>query len=482
MSPTVDPFYAAPAALASYPPGAILRSRQVDVQLGPAPLTALAAKAYQLLYRTNDARGVPVANVTTIIVPNDPPPGGGRQLISVNDAEDSVDPNCAPSYQLQTGEQSNGNLAVETSLASAQLGLGRDLVVPDAEGPKSEYIVTGMEGHATLDSIRAVERFPPAQLHGAATPVGLIGYSGGAHVTAAASELQPRYAPELDIVGIAAGGVPVGNRETVDYLDGSVGAGVLMATSIALDRAFPELDLYSYLNAKGKAFAQQVSTGCASSVFAAPFAHFSDWTTVPHVFDSAVVARVIADNALGHATPTAPTFFYNGVHDELITIKALDKLVAYYCDNGARIDYFRDPAGLEHIQGVADFYPLALSYLADRFNGDDVPNSCGPAGSHAATGGSQASGRTPARACVSARVVVVRARIPSGVSVRRIIVSVAGRIIKVANRSRALHISLAGRPNGSVSVEVRIIGRLHRRAVTLRQRHVYRTCQRSKRS
>src|SRR5437588_455693 len=161
LPPSTDPFYVAPPSLASYAPGTILRSRQVDVSLGPVPVTKLTAKAYQLLYRTNDATGDPVANVTTVIVPDGAPPAGGRQLISVDDAEDSVDSNCAPSYQLQNGEQNNGNLGAETTLAAPQLALGRDLVIPDAEGPKSEYIVTGMEGRATLDSVRAVERFPP---------------------------------------------------------------------------------------------------------------------------------------------------------------------------------------------------------------------------------------------------------------------------------------------------------------------------------
>lgn len=34
--------------------------------------------------------------------------------------------------------------------------------------------------------------------------------------------------------------------------------------------------------------------------------------------------------------------------------KPLDQLVARYCAHGARIDYFRDPAGLEHIQATAE--------------------------------------------------------------------------------------------------------------------------------
>jgi hypothetical protein len=456
----------------------------VAVSLGPVPVTGTASTAYQLLYRTNDATGQPVANVTTVIVPSGTPPAGGRQVISVNDAEDSIDSNCAPSYQLQNGEQGNGNLQAETSLAAPQLALGRDLVIPDAEGPKSEYIVTGMEGHATLDSIRAVERFPASQLGGVATPVGLIGYSGGAHVTAAAGELQSGYAPELNIVGVAAGGVPVGDRETVAYLDGSVGAGVLMATSIALDRAYPNLNLDSLLNAKGKAFAKQVSTGCATSVFAAPFAHMDDWTTVRDAVDLPRVARIIATNALGHGYPTAPTFFYNGVHDELITIAALDKLVARYCDRGARMDYFRDPAGAEHIQGVADFYPLALSYLTGRFTGDPVPNTCGPPGPKRAptspsSGHRPATGRGQAPRCPVGGTIVVRPRVPRGLTVRRIVVRIGGRVVRVVHRSGPIRMDLPAGGPGRVRIDLRIVGRRHHRTRTTHQRRIVTRCRAS---
>jgi len=380
--PQNDPFYAAPGGLASAPAGTVLRSRQVMVELGPAPLTGSSFTAYQLLYRSNDATANPVANVTTVIVPRGADPAGGRKLVSIQDAEDSLDPDCAPSYQLQVGEMApngdhNGNLAAETSLVSNELALGYDVAIPDAEGPDSEYIVSGMEGHATLDSIRAAEGFAPAELGGVKTPVALIGYSGGASDTAAANELQPAYAPELNIVAVAAGGVPVGNEDNIKYLNGSVGAGVLMGVSIAVNRAYPQLDLFSLLNAKGKAFAKQVSTGCATSIFASPYTNFNTWTTVPNVFELPRVQRIIAENALGHATPTAPTFYYNAIKDELVWIKPLDQLVDYYCSHGARIDYFRDPAAQEHIEALGDFVPLAENYVSSRFAGSPVPDTCG---------------------------------------------------------------------------------------------------------
>jgi hypothetical protein len=465
-SPTTDPFYVAPADLAAQPPGTILRSREVSLSAGPLPLTGAAGKGYQLAYRTNDAHDRAVVGVTTIIVPSGPAPAGGRNLVSLQDAEDSVDPDCAPSYQLQKGAPDSANLVIEsTILVASQLAQGNVLAIPDHEGPRSEYIVTGMEGHAVLDGIRAAQRFTPLGLRGAGTPVALVGYSGGAHATAAANELHPSYAPELKLAAVAAGGVPVGDQETVAHLDGSLGSGALMALSIAMDREYPELGLASLLNDAGRAFHAEALKGCASSVLARPFAHMDDWTTMPNAFALPHVAAVIERNALGHATPTAPSFYYNGIGDELISIKALDKLVAKYCAGGATMRYFRDPLGIEHIQALITFAPLALAFISDRFAGRAAPNDCGPAAPKPPT-------ETPA---CSGRRVVVHPRVPKGLAIRRVVVRVDGKVVRtLRGRVRSVRVDLRGR--GRMRVELRVTGRRHGRTVTLRDRRSYRVC------
>ncbi len=282
LPPNIDPFYRPPAKLRSYRPGAIIRSRQVQVLLGAVPISALGAKSFQLLYRTNDPAHRPIVNATSIIVPAGPRPRGGRQLVSLHDAEDSLTTNCAPSYQLQIGERDNADLQAELPAAApAQLAAGRVLVVPDPYGQRSEFLVTLMEAHATLDSVRAAERFPAAQLGGVHTQVALVGYSGGGHETSAAGELQPSYAPELNVVGSAAGGTPAGDRDTYRYLDGRTGAGVVMGAMIALERAEPRLRWSSLLNAYGRKVATRETHGhgCVTPVVSGSD-HVRDWTTV----------------------------------------------------------------------------------------------------------------------------------------------------------------------------------------------------------
>jgi hypothetical protein len=380
--PQNDPFYVAPPRIDEMAPGTILRWREVDVSLGQIPLTGIRFHAYQLLYRTGDVDDRPIANVTTVIVPDDTPPADGRRLVSLQNAENSLDPNCAPSYQLRVGQQApsgqvNRNLMAELSALLPELAAGRVLVVPDVLGPDKGYIVRLVNAHMVLDSIRAVESFEPAGVAGSDTPVALFGYSGGAFESAAANELAPTYAPELNIVAVAAGGVPVGTLANVRFIDGTLATGTLMAVAQAIDRAYPQMDLFTALNDAGKAFAERIRTGCSSAIFAAPLARFDDWTIEPNFFGRAGVRGVLEENALGQDTPKAPTFYYNAIFDEIIWIAPLDALVAEYCAAGADVFYVRDPAGVEHIQGAANFIPMALDYIEARFAGAPVVTTCG---------------------------------------------------------------------------------------------------------
>ncbi|MFA5785618.1 MAG: lipase family protein [Actinomycetota bacterium] len=386
LMPDADPFYRPPASLASYAPGAIIRSREVETSLGPLPTSVLGAKSYQLLYRTNDPESRPIANVTTLLVPIAPKLSGGRELVSLQDAEDSLTTNCAPSYQLQVGEQDNADMLAEfTAAAPTQIAAGRTLLIPDPYGPQSEFLVTRMEAFAILDSIRAAERFPAAQLDGVRTPVVLIGYSGGGHETMAAAELQHTYAPELKIVGAAAGGTPAGDDETFRYFDGREGSGVVMGAMIALERAYPSLGWSSLLNDYGRSVAARMEKGpgCVTPVVSGQD-HIADWTTVPDPLGVPRIAREIAANALGSSAPIMPTFLYVSQHDELISLSDSDKLAARYCEGGTQLDYYRDPIEYQGPLGdhteaaILGFIPRALAYANDRFAGSPAPTTCAP--------------------------------------------------------------------------------------------------------
>lgn len=377
-APKGDPFYKPPKALGSYPAGAILRWRKVTLS-GENDLAS--GTAYQLLYRTTSATGKPIATVTTLLLPR-APASGARKLLSYQTAEDSLTTNCAPSYTMRGGNNGGSTQWAESGEIAYGLAHGWDVVVPDYQGPQSEWAVGPIEGRTTLDSIRAVERFAPAQLEGRRTAVGMIGYSGGSIPTLWANALARRYAPGLHLVAAASGGNVPNPIENLSKVNGGPFAGTLIGVSVAVNRAYPQLRLNAILNAKGRALAAKDgrdASGCAGSVTNAPGGTVGQYTRykTPQALEALPrVKRVYKRlDLIGGALPEAPSYIYNEIHDELAIIKPVDQMVASDCRRGAVIDYYRDPVG-EHLTGAGAYVVPAFQYLAARFAGKRAPSTC----------------------------------------------------------------------------------------------------------
>lgn len=375
--PKDDPFYAAPpdAALAAAAPGEILRVREISARAYYA--FPLSSKAWQLVLRSTDHKGRAVASVATVLVPKSAP-ASGRKLLAYNVAYDALTLRCAPSYMTAKGT------ALEQALIGATLNKGWVVVLPDYEGLQSLWTVGLNSGQGVLDAIRAAENFAPAGLAGASTPVAITGYSGGAVATTWANELQPTYAPELNIRGVAAGGVPVDLGNVARKVNGKVFAGLYFGAVAALARGYPEVDTDTLTNAKGKEMlakagemcAAQFLTGAPDPVVSFIFDRMEKYTTVPQLLDVPVVKDVIAQNRLGQRRPGAPAYIYEGTVDEVMPIADVDALVAQYCGQGVKVQYNR--VFSDHILLAVAGWGKAFNYLQDRLadKAVAVPSNC----------------------------------------------------------------------------------------------------------
>ena len=133
------------------------------------------------------------------------------RLISYQTSYDALGSQCDPSYTLKAGTEG------ETGFIRDNVAAGETVVMADYEGEDAAYGVGQQSGYETLDAIRAAERWPGVPE--ASTPVGMLGYSGGAVATEFASELAPIYGPHLDIVDVAEGGIPVDLFHELAYID-----------------------------------------------------------------------------------------------------------------------------------------------------------------------------------------------------------------------------------------------------------------------
>jgi hypothetical protein len=378
--PHEDPFYSYDAsALAGVARGTVLRSRPVSVGI-PGSGTG-AVPGTQLLYRTQDERGRPTATVTTVVNPTGPVNGGLVAYLSFYDALGDI---CSPSYTLRGGDpgQENQQLAsTEAGLVTGLAAQGYAVTVPDFEGPGLHWVAGQESGWNTLDGIRATESYLGM---GSSQKVGLFGYSGGSIAGEWASELAPTYSPELNIVGTAIGGIPVHLAHNLRYVNGSdEWSGVMPAVLVSLGRAFG-IKVNKFASRYGKLVMRQVQDQCIGS-FNGNYPGLRVQQLVKkkyHAFlkvrpIAKTINRLIMGSTPGH--PLMPMFMgvgnADGTGDHVMVVKDVQALAHEYCSQGVPVQ-LEVYQGAEHSQAGLQFFPQAMSYLADRFAGRPVASNC----------------------------------------------------------------------------------------------------------
>lgn len=380
--PAEDPFYVPPAGYESTSPGTVLRTRAMPVEMFQT--FPLKVQSWQLLYRTTDFNGHPYASVTTLMVPDGPTKP--RPLLSYQTAYDSTNRQCAPSYTLHEGaaiDLSNPNApwaqtgipGLELALAAAGLEQGWAVAMPDPGGIDNHFFTRDM-GYAVLDGVRAAEHFGSGGLAGTSTPVGFMGYSGGGIGTSWTAEMQPSYAPELNVAGMAYG-APVPDGAAATRAVGGHFAGGLLPISIAAGgHIYPGFAARAdrYLTPQGRTMVAEAAAQCPMQpILGHPWLDASTVLNVPveQFLADPVIAQSVAGAKRGVATPTAPIYLFNGINDEASTIASTDALVAGYCASGARVTYRRVefPDLISAHGAVASNIPAAFAWLKERLEG-----------------------------------------------------------------------------------------------------------------
>jgi hypothetical protein len=356
--PAADVFYRQPSGLDGLRAGEVIDARRVEAR---GFRRRIDAEAWQLKFRSTDNRGAAVSGVTTVLIPRRPFEGSARPLLSYQCAIDSLGATADPSYTLQ-----RGNLW-ELPLMGRALRRGWAVVTTDHNGPEHAFGALPLVARFVLDGIRAAIAFEPAGFD-AATPIGLWGYSGGAQASLFAAEQQPAGAPELNIVGAAAGAAGVDIISSPQMFEaGNALSGVPFGAVIGVSRGFPDVDLRGVLTPQGRALvaaAQDMSV--EQLIMSFPFLRWSEHLTVPSVLDIPGMRAAMEAIRIGQATPSTAIYLYHAVHDKYPPIADVDKLVEQYRRDGVDVTYRRFGVG-GHVFASFAGAPGALRFLSDRF-------------------------------------------------------------------------------------------------------------------
>lgn len=368
-------FYTAPALSSTGAKGDLLRYRPATVNLGA---NAPAVTAWNVLYRSTDALGVPNVVSGTVIVPATAWSGSGaRPVVGYAVGTHGLAQGCAPSLQMAAGtDYENANIA-------AALARGYAVLVSDnpgyTTGATPTYLAGRAQGQAVLDLFRAATLIPGAGISASARNA-IWGYSQGGQTAAWAGELKGSYAPNLSLAGIAAGGTPADFITTANTLDGSAGEAFLLEGVVGLSTQYPtQIPVNSLTNAAGQAAIVQGKNEC---VFEALFDfmnhHISEYTlnnqTLAQLTAIPSVNQVLTAQNLGNNKIPVPLYQYHGQADEFIPIAQHTALKKKYCSKFTTTTFAAFPS--EHIATQFQAAPYVLSWLDDRFNGKLTLGTC----------------------------------------------------------------------------------------------------------
>jgi triacylglycerol lipase len=374
LTPDDDPFYQPSADYERAQPGAILRSR--DVELGFLGVIPQRVTATQLLYRSTNLHGDAEVAVTTVLVPERRAGDGVYPVLSYQCAIDAVASRCFPSFALRRGAKPIGAFVQsEYLLVCAALAEGWAVSVPDHEGCHGMWGAPYEPGYRILDGLRAALHCERLGLSPSA-PVGLWGYSGGGFASAWAAEMAAEYAPELNVVGAVLGS-PVGDPESVARrLNGSFFAGLASLMIAALTHVFPDAQqvVDRHANAEGKALLEDLQTmTTAEAVWrlrGIDIGSFVDMSA-DELWELPEVRHIFDETKLGKAAPVVPVLIVQAVHDNIISVEDIDELVATYTRGGTAVTYHRD-GFCDHILLHPLSAPMTLRWLRERFAGRPI--------------------------------------------------------------------------------------------------------------
>ncbi len=361
QSPGEIDFYTPPAPLPDGPPGSVIRSERVDAYLVPG--LRLRARAWRILYRSTAATGEPTAVSGIVLLPR-ARDARVRPLLGYAIGTHGIGDACAPSRLLARGRD------WEAGLMALALARGWAVAVTDYQGLGTPGDHTYMVGRAlgpnVLDSMRAARELCPEQLPEDG-PAAIIGYSEGGAAAAWAAQLQPSYAPDLQLAGVVAGAAAADVETAGPSLDGTFFSFFMAYGGIGYAAAYPELELDPYLTpmAKAKIGALRRSSVLQAALMGPRFMHAADLTQ-PNVLEMPEWRARLRENRLGTIAPEAPVLLHHARRDQIVSFTQSVKLTEDWERLGADVRLYVTRGGVDHLSGALAGTPVALDWLARR--------------------------------------------------------------------------------------------------------------------
>lgn len=368
FAPTVFAAVALTASGAAAAPGELISAE-------PVVETPAGAQAWTIRYRTTSDRGTPIEASAMVVAPREAVPIRPRRVIAWTHGTWGVAERCAPSLSANFFNATPG-------LNEAVRG-GYVIVAPDYPGLGTSgphpFLVGPSAARSTLDAVSAARTIAGAA---AGSAVAVWGESQGGHAALWTGAAARTYAPDLNVVGVAAAAPPTDLVRNLDQASDPA-ARALMASYAA----------WSWSKHYGASLAPFGKRPLQSVMLRLAQNNCVELGKTPRlgtILGVAAVQRALAKVQFDRVQPwarllkqnsaplqsfSAPVMILQGGQDKLVNPAVTRDYARRLCSDGRRLRYVTRPAA-GHVEITRETVALTLDWIGDRFAGARPESDC----------------------------------------------------------------------------------------------------------
>lgn len=349
-------FYSTPSPIPSGAPGTVVRSETMNA---PFP----ESQAWRVMYTSTGIDGEPIVVSGMVFAPTSPAPTGGRPVVSWAHPTTGIDDSCAPSRSPKPYDDVQG--------LSEFLDLGWVVVATDYQGLGTDgmhpYLVGASEAQGTVDIVRAAHNMKET---GASTQYFVFGHSQGGQAALFAGQITTNYAPELQLLGVAAA-APAGLLVPLFQADKDTMAGAVLGSYAVVSWS----DIFGYDESTVVKASLSKRVHVVSEKCVVGGSRLSDielgindlilkgrmWSADPAT--TAPWANQFAINTSGQAPITAPLLITQGTADKIITPSTTAELTATYVAMGNSNATEQLMDGVDHMKAGKASVPYVVPFF-----------------------------------------------------------------------------------------------------------------------
>ncbi|MEX1218041.1 MAG: alpha/beta fold hydrolase [Acidimicrobiales bacterium] len=361
QSPDSDSFYRSPFPTPNGAPGTLIRSESISP---PNP----KSEAWRVMYTSRGEVNQPIVVTGLVIVPVAPAPTGGRPVVAWAHPTTGIEDHCAPSLQQNPYGSIMG---IEEFLAKGWAVVATDYEGLGVAGPHP-YLVGTSEARSVLDSVRALRAFPNANVSG---QFAVFGHSQGGQAALFTGELATTYAPDLQLVAVAAAAPSGLINEQIRQTWMTEASSYINSYLVTSWQQIFLYDPATVTSSGSQTSIQQIAAQCVLGGSAAADARLKQiFDTNPKVTNPLVNQRITAEEPWRRALETnspigkigAPVLLLQGTADSVIPPAISEELASIYKKNGTSIS-LKLLEGVPHTLAGYDSVPFVVPFFSSAF-------------------------------------------------------------------------------------------------------------------